>query len=452
MSSLSEENEQLKQRVAELEQQVKDLQSQLQSASSSSSSSSSPSSTTTDSEQALFDDIASLEIDYSSFTKDSLDNDEIARFSRQLLTPYIGMKGQLNICNSSVLVIGAGGLGAPVTMYLAGTGIGRIGLVDFDTVEVSNLHRQVMHRESRVGMAKTRSGLMSAKAINSKLRVNEHNEALSVDNARQLISQYDIVVDASDNIATRYLVNDACILEGKPLVSGSALKMEGQLSVYGYKGSPCYRCLHPKPPPANTIQNCSDGGVLGVVPGIIGVLQALEVLKIASGQDPSYNQKMLFFDGEDGSFRVSKMRPRNPECDVCGDYPTITELIDYQLFCGSKKPRPELADENVMSVQELEQLLESGEPHVLLDVRAPIQFDICHLDSSWNVPLSDLEDYFENVMERANGKPIVTLCRRGNASHHAAKWFLDHGVHDVKSVEGGLTAWSKQIDLDFPLY
>ncbi|XP_014911781.1 adenylyltransferase and sulfurtransferase MOCS3-like [Poecilia latipinna] len=267
--------------------------------------------------------------------KPALSNEDIMRYSRQLLLPELGVKGQLNLSGASVLIVGCGGLGCPLAQYLAAAGVGRLGLLDYDEVELSNLHRQVLHGEENQGQAKALSAARAVKRLNSTVECIPYHLQLSPENALQLIQQYDIVADCSDNVPTRYLVNDACVLSGKPLVSASALRMEGQLTVYNYCGGPCYRCLYPLPPPPETVTNCSDGGVLGVVPGIMGCFQALEVLKIASGQGSSCGQQLLMFDAQGFRFRPIRLRPKQADCAVCGESPSVTQLIDYEAFCGS---------------------------------------------------------------------------------------------------------------------
>ncbi|XP_072554854.1 adenylyltransferase and sulfurtransferase MOCS3 isoform X2 [Paramormyrops kingsleyae] len=267
--------------------------------------------------------------------KATLSNEEIMRYSRQLLLPELGVQGQLLLSRTSVLVVGCGGLGCPLAQYLAAAGIGRLGLLDYDEVELSNLHRQVLHGEDTQGKPKSLSAAQAVGRLNSAVHCVPYHLQLSPDNALRLIQQYDIVADCSDNVPTRYLVNDACVLSGKPLVSASALRMEGQLTVYNYRGGPCYRCLYPVPPPLETVTNCSDGGVLGVVPGIMGCFQALEVLKIASGQGSSLGQQLLMFEAQTSRLRSIRLRSRQTECVVCGDRPTVTELQNYEEFCGS---------------------------------------------------------------------------------------------------------------------
>ncbi|KAL8179499.1 UNVERIFIED_CONTAM: Molybdenum cofactor synthesis protein 3 [Gekko kuhli] len=321
---------------------------------------------------------------------------EIERYSRQLVLPESGVRGQLRLSACSVLVVGCGGLGCPLAQYLAAAGVGRLGLVDHDVVELSNLHRQVLHRESRLGRSKARSAAAALGELNSAVECVPYELALGRDTALELVRAYDVVADCSDNAPTRYLVNDACVLAGKPLVSASALRLEGQLAVYGYRGGPCYRCLFPEPPPPETVANCADGGVLGVVPGILGSLQALEVLKIAAGIGSSLSQAMLVFDALEGGFRRIKLRPRNPNCAVCGDSPSVTALQDYELFCGSSatdkcRTLCLLRNEERVSVEEYKKILDSGVPHVLVDVRPAVEVDICRLPQAVFVPLSKLQ-------------------------------------------------------------
>lgn len=273
------------------------------------------------------------EVEYSLVSMPT--NAQISRYSRQILVPAIGIAGQSGLLNSKVLVIGAGGLGSPCILYLAAAGVGHIGVVDYDTVEISNLQRQIIHSETRIGLKKCESALTAIRNLNSDIIAVAYDVVLSSSNAKQIVAEYDIVCDCSDNVATRYLVNDVCVLLGKPLVSGGALRMDGQLTVYNYKGSPCYRCLFPTPPDPSTVTNCSDGGVLGVVTGIIGSAQALEVIRIITGMNKGDRHRMLVFDAQEMAFRTIKLRPRNRNCAICGDSPTITDVIDYIKFCGS---------------------------------------------------------------------------------------------------------------------
>ncbi|KAK7142846.1 hypothetical protein R3I94_012261 [Phoxinus phoxinus] len=404
----------------------------------------------------------------------TLSNEDIMRYSRQLLLPELGVKGQVALSNVSVLVVGCGGLGCPLAQYLAAAGIGRLGLLDYDVVELSNLHRQVLHSEVTQGQPKALSAAQAIRRLNSTVQCVPYHLQLSRDNARQLIQQYPLMNYCSDNVPTRYLVNDACVLAGKPLVSASALRMEGQLTVYNYRGGPCYRCLFPSPPPPETVTNCSDGGVLGVVPGIMGCLQALEVLKIASGQGSSFEQQLLMFDGQEGRFRSIRLRSRQIECVVCGEKPTLTELQDYEQFCGSAatdkcRRLTLLTKEQRVSVQEYRAILDGSTPHLLLDVRPKVEVDICHLSTSINIPLASLEDKkaehitllketISNLKQQTKSQvPVFVVCKLGNDSQKAVQLLEKmSGVETeqitVKDISGGLMAWAKNIDHSFPQY
>ncbi|KAF8936073.1 hypothetical protein BGZ58_004634 [Dissophora ornata] len=335
-----------------------------------------------------------------------LTNPEIARYGRQLILPGFGIQGQTDLRNCSMLVVGAGGLGSSCALYLGGSGVGRIGIVDHDTVDISNLHRQVIHNEARQGMSKAQSAALSIRLLNPHTQVVVHDIVLDSSNAQPIINAYDIVIDATDNVATRYLLNDACVLGKKPLVSGSALRLDGQLTIYNYRGGPCYRCLFPTPPPSETVTNCSDGGVLGVVPGIVGCLQALEAIKIATGMNALDPPSMTLFSANSPTmFRTVKLRKRKADCVVCGDSPTITALIDYVRFCGSSATDKTL-DLFLIPFQErltcemYKKICDENVPHLLLDVRERVQFDICSLPSSFNIPLKDLPEQVDLVKER----------------------------------------------------
>eukprot|EP00743_Colponemidia_sp_Colp-15_P006782 GILK01007313.1.p1 GENE.GILK01007313.1~~GILK01007313.1.p1 ORF type:complete len:404 (-),score=56.62 GILK01007313.1:117-1328(-) len=401
------------------------------------------------------------EFDYQ---RTELSNSQVSRFSRQLLLPELGVQGQVNISKKSVLVIGAGGLGAPICLYLASSGIRRLGIVDADIVDTSNLHRQVIHSESRVGMNKAESACVSVCALNTDIECIAFPTRFTSENAMELAMEYDILVDATDNVESRYLINDTAILLKKPLVSGSALRWEGQITVYGYKGGPCYRCLFPSPPPAATVTNCDDGGVLGPVTGVIGSLQSLEVLKIAADVDSTtagvLSQRLLLFDGRDCTFRNVKLRGRNKNCAVCGDEPTVTTLVDYHLFCSSRQPSARTVDpKHEITVTEYAQILRDAKDHILLDVRESIQFDICSLPNSISIPLANLSKQMDQVVEAAGfnegvntHKSVYVVCRRGNDSKEALFKLLEHGFTDVHHIEGGLQAWHHRVDPSFPLY
>uniref|UniRef100_A0A3Q1EXR4 Adenylyltransferase and sulfurtransferase MOCS3 n=1 Tax=Acanthochromis polyacanthus TaxID=80966 RepID=A0A3Q1EXR4_9TELE len=408
--------------------------------------------------------------------KAALSNEDIMRYSRQLLLPELGVQGQLNLSKTSVLIVGCGGLGCPLAQYLAAAGVGRLGLLDYDEVELSNLHRQVLHGEENQGQAKALSAAKAVKRLNSTVECIPYHLQLSPENALQLIQQYDIVADCSDNVPSRYLVSDACVLNGKPLVSASALRMEGQLTVYNYRGGPCYRCLYPVPPPAETVTNCSDGGVLGVVPGIMGCFQALEVLKIASGQGSSCSQQLVMFDAQDARFRSIKLRPKQPGCAVCGENPSVTQLVDYEAFCGSAATDKccklnLLSRDQRITVQDYKSILDNAGPHLLLDVRPLVEVDICHLPFSLNIPLSSLEDrkseHLQLLQERISElkqqmasdcrPPVYVICKQGNDSQKAVQVLEKMSGSEVdsiavKDISGGLMAWAKRIDPTFPQY
>uniref|UniRef100_A0A8C8SBW6 Adenylyltransferase and sulfurtransferase MOCS3 n=1 Tax=Pelusios castaneus TaxID=367368 RepID=A0A8C8SBW6_9SAUR len=401
---------------------------------------------------------------------------EILRYSRQLVLPELGVRGQLRLSGCAVLVVGCGGLGCPLAQYLAAAGIGRLGLVDHDAVETSNLHRQVLHREAGEGLPKALSAAAALRQLNSTVQYVPYPMALSPSTALELVRQYDVVADCSDNVPTRYLVSDACVLAGKPLVSASALRLEGQLVVYNYQGGPCYRCLFPKPPSPETVTNCADGGVLGVVPGIMGCIQALEVLKIASGIGSSFSQFMLMFDALEGKFRNIKLRPKKPDCAICGDNPSITSLQDYEAFCGSSatdkcRTLCLLPNEERISVEEYKKLLDEQVPHILVDVRPQVEVDICHLVHSVHIPLSKLEEKNEECLkflgkrlceerQRNNVKtafPIYVICKLGNDSQKAVQVLQalpdrELGSILAKDIRGGLMAWASKIDPSFPQY
>ncbi|XP_069625576.1 adenylyltransferase and sulfurtransferase MOCS3 isoform X2 [Ranitomeya imitator] len=406
--------------------------------------------------------------------KTSLTNDDILRYSRQLVLPEFGVKGQLNLSRASVLIIGCGGLGCPVAQYLAAAGIGRLGLLDYDVVETSNLHRQVLHGEKRKGMSKSASVVKTLMNLNSSVEYVPYQMMLNPRNALQLIQQYDVIADCSDNVPTRYLINDACVAAAKPLVSASALRWEGQLTVYNHRGGPCYRCLFPVPPPAETVTNCADGGVLGIVPGIMGCMQALEVLKLTSGMASSFNGVMLMFDALDGRFRNIRIRGKKSDCTVCSSS-ELQLLADYEAFCGSSasdkcRTLNILSNEERITVQLYKQMLDEKVPHLLIDVRPQAEVDICHLEHSIHISLSQLEDRnltWVNVLtERLSevtkstkemGNKVIVICKLGNDSQKAVKILQEFSNRstskfEAKDIIGGLMAWSGKIDSTFPQY
>lgn len=390
-----------------------------------------------------------------------LSNDDISRYSRQLILPDFGISGQLKLKNSTVLIVGMGGLGCPAAQYLAGAGCGHLGLVDYDEVERSNLHRQTLHTVTRCGMSKAESARIALLDLNPHCQITCHTRLINRFNALHILRAYDLVLDCTDNVATRYLLNDACVMLRKPLVSGSALKLDGQLTVYNYGvQGPCYRCIYPVPPPPEAVTNCGDGGVLGAVTGTIGAMQALEAMKIIVGMGDVLAGRLLIFDGSSCQFRNIRIRSKRPNCHICSSQPLITELIDYELFCGmhaNDKDKSLRLLEPEQRVNVTDYRLLQPKKHLLIDVRAPAEFEICQLPEAINVPLAQVLDdsYIQQFNQQLESKdfPIVVVCRRGNDSQiavqHMKNRFPDHSIRDL---EGGLHAWTKQIDDSFPIY
>lgn len=380
-----------------------------------------------------------------------LNNDEIRRYSRHLILPEVGLSGQKKIKGTSVLCIGAGGLGSPIAMYLAAAGIGKIGIVDFDTVDYSNLQRQILHTDADVGQPKAQSARETLKGINPNVEVVLHNTRITSENALELIRPYDIVVDGTDNFPTRYLTNDACVLLNKPNVYGSIFRFEGQASVFApHLGGPCYRCLYPEPPPPGMVPSCAEGGVLGVLPGIIGCIQATEILKLAIGKGSSLVGRLVLFNALDMKFRELKLR-RDPECPVCGEHPTIKELIDYEMFCGIT-PEPAAAQGNPdeVTVQQMKQALDDPKLGIkVIDVREPDEYEIAHVNG---VPLFPLSTLNQKFTELDPNQQYYIHCKVGVRSMKALQFLREQGFKYLKNVKGGITAWSDEIDHDVPKY
>jgi adenylyltransferase/sulfurtransferase len=380
-----------------------------------------------------------------------LNNDEIRRYSRHLILPEVGMVGQKKICSTSVLCIGAGGLGSPIAMYLAAAGIGKIGLVDFDVVDFSNLQRQIIHGTEDVGRPKTDSARETIQSINPNTEVIVHSTRLTSENALAVIERYDIVVDGTDNFPTRYLTNDACVLLKKANVYGSIFRFEGQASVFApHLDGPCYRCLYPEPPPPGMVPSCAEGGVLGVLPGIIGCMQATEILKLALGRGSSLIGRLLLFNALDMKFRELKLR-RDPDCPICGERPTITELIDYEQFCGiSDEPATPAAHPDEVTVQELKRALDDPRSGIkVVDVREPDEFDIARIQGAELIPLGALPQRFTDLDPN---QMIYLHCKVGVRSMKALKFLREQGFKHLKSVKGGITAWSDEIDPSIAKY
>ncbi|CEP13740.1 hypothetical protein [Parasitella parasitica] len=387
-----------------------------------------------------------------------LTNDEIFRFGRQLVTPGFGYDSQLKLRNTTFLVVGAGGLGSPATLYLGAAGVGRLGIVDHDTVDTNNLHRQVIHTDARRGVNKAVSAAMSIKAVYPDADVIPYAYTLDRSNALDLIKQYDIIIDATDNIATRYLLSDAGVLAGKPVVSGSALRNDGQLTVYNYNGGPCFRCLHPVPPPASTVGKCVDNGVLGVVPGVIGTLEALEAIKVALGTPCLDTPSFVIFSGmSNPMFRTMKLRSRKKDCAICGEHPTLTELVDYVQFCNGAADDKTVDEEILLaneriSVQQYNDIVQHNEDHLLVDVRPKVQYSICSLPNSINIPIDELEKNLGQIQELREDKDVYVICRLGNDSQIAVRMMQKAGIDRSKDIIGGLLNWSKSVDDTFPIY
>lgn len=381
----------------------------------------------------------------------SLNQEQIRRYSRHLILPEVGLEGQKKICAASVLCIGAGGLGSPVALYLAAAGIGKIGIVDFDRVELSNLQRQILHGGDDIGRSKTESARESIQRVNSSVEVISHETRLSSQNALDIIRAYDIVVDGTDNFPTRYLSNDACVLLRKPNVYGSIFRFEGQASVFApHLGGPCYRCLYPEPPPPGAVPSCAEGGVLGVLPGVIGLIQATEVLKLAIGMGTSLLNRLLLYDALEMKFRELKLR-RDPQCPLCGEHPTITELIDYDGFCGvSEQPKSDSMHPDEVSVQELKQALDNPTLGIkVIDVREPNEYQIAHIEGVPLLPLSQLAQRFSELNP---DQPYYIHCKMGGRSMKALEFLRQQGFKSLKSVRGGITGWSNEIDPNVPKY
>jgi sulfur-carrier protein adenylyltransferase/sulfurtransferase len=383
--------------------------------------------------------------------REALDADEMRRYSRHLILPEVGRAGQERLKAARVLCVGAGGLGSPAAMYLAAAGIGTIGLVDFDVVDLSNLQRQILHGTSDVGRSKLLSARDTIAALNPHVRVELHEVALSSGNALELLASYDVIVDGTDNFPTRYLVNDACVLLGKPNAYGSIFRFEGQASVFATREGPCYRCLYPEPPPPGLVPSCAEGGVLGVLPGIIGVIQATEAIKLILGAGEPLIGRFLIYDALRMRFRELKLR-KDPECPVCGDAPTVTALIDYEQFCGVTPANQGNGEADVaaeMTVRELKERMDAGEPLVILDVRETAEYQINRIEGSVLIPLGELPRRHQELDATAF---VVCLCKMGGRSAQAAGFLRGAGFERVVNLTGGILAWIDQIDPSQPKY
>jgi len=381
----------------------------------------------------------------------TLSKDEILRYSRHLIIPEVGMEGQKKLKAASVLLVGTGGLGAPLGLYLAAAGIGRIGLVDFDTVDFTNLQRQVIHFTSDVGRKKLDSAAEKMQAINPHLKITRHEVALTSENALEILKDYDLVIDGTDNFPTRYLVNDACVLLGKPNVYGSIFRFEGQATVFAYEGGPCYRCLYPEPPPPGLVPSCAEGGVLGILPGTIGLIQATEAVKLILGIGEPLVGRLLLYDALGMRFRELKLR-KNAECPVCGEHPTVTKLIDYQQFCGIPQHPPKQESnvtEGEIEVTEVKEKLDRGDNFVLIDVREPHEYQICSIPGAKLVPLGEIGKRLDEFDKAAD---IVIHCKSGMRSARACGILKAAGFQHVRNMKGGILAWSDRVDPSVPKY
>jgi adenylyltransferase/sulfurtransferase len=382
-------------------------------------------------------------------TNTTFSNEEIRRYSRHLIMPEIGMEGQRRMKEGSVLLIGAGGLGAPLALYLAAAGVGHIGIIDFDVVDDSNLQRQIVHGTSTLGMRKTESAKRRLLDLNPHIEVTTYDEQITSENAFDLLRPYDVIVDGTDNFPTRYLTNDASVMLGKPNVYGSIFRFEGQTTVFDpSRGGPCYRCLYPEPPPPGLVPSCAEGGVLGVLPGVIGTIQATEAIKLITGVGEPLIGRLLLYDALAMRFRELKLR-RNPDCPVCGDHPTVTELIDYEQFCGLT-PQPEAVSTAVeITPREVAAWLQSDNPPFILDVREPNEWAIGHLPGAVRISINELP---ARLNELDPSREIVAYCRSGVRSGRAVELLRSAGFRKVKNMTGGILRWSDEVDPSIPKY
>lgn len=387
-----------------------------------------------------------------------LTNEQVKRYSRHLIMPEVGVEGQEKLINSSVLCIGAGGLGSPLALYLAAAGVGHLGVLDFDVVDFSNLQRQIIHSEKTIGELKVESAKKRILELNSDIKVTTYNEMLTSENAMEIIKDYDIIVDGTDNFATRYLVNDSCVLLGKPNVYGSIFRFEGQVSVFDAKKGPCYRCLYPEPPPPGLVPSCAEGGVLGILPGIIGTLQAAEAVKLIIEKGNPLIGRLLFLDVLEMQPREMKLR-KDPNCPICGENATIKELMDYEEFCGigrgelgqEETTQREDSEEDVLeiNIDQFKEIRDNGNNVVVLDVREYHEYDICNIEGSVLIPLGEITDRIDELNE---DDEIIVHCHHGGRSMKATQFLKDKGFKNVKNLAGGIDAWAEKYDPDMPRY
>ena len=380
-----------------------------------------------------------------------LSNQEITRYSRHLIMPEVGIEGQKKLKNARVLCIGAGGLGSPLALYLTAAGIGTLGIVDFDVVDFSNLQRQVIHSEKTVGTSKVESARDRLLELNSDTNIVTYSEMLNSDNAMEIMKDYDVVVDGTDSFATRYLTNDACVFLGIPNVYGSIFRFEGQVSVFDARRGPCYRCLYPEPPPSGLVPTCEEGGVLGILPGIVGTMQASEVVKLIIGKGQPLIGRLLYIDVLSMEPRIFRLR-KDPDCPVCGENATITELIDYEEFCGigrgegSEEEKPRVEE---ITVEEFSTIRENKADFVLIDVREPHEYEICSIEGSRLIPLGELKNRTDELNPKDH---IVVHCHHGGRSMKAATLLAEQGFSKVKNLKGGIDEWAEKYDSDMVRY
>lgn len=380
-----------------------------------------------------------------------LTKDELSRYSRHLILPEVGMEGQRKLKAARVLCVGAGGLGSPLAFYLAAAGVGTLGIVDFDVVDASNLQRQIIHTTADIGRKKLDSAAEKLKALNPDLNVVKHDTLLSSANALDILRDYDVIADGTDNFPTRYLVNDACVLLGKPNAYGSIFRFEGQASVFATEDGPCYRCLYPEPPPPGLVPSCAEGGVLGILPGLVGVIQATETIKLILGKGSPLVGRLLLVDALHMKFRELKLR-KNPDCPVCGTHRAITHLIDYQQFCGiAPATHEEIAVKNgipQITVTELKQRIDAGDDLFILDVREPFEYQIANIGGTL-IPQGQVP---QRLAEIDREREIVVQCKSGRRSQHIAEFLKQAGYPKVANLAGGILAWSDQVDPSMPKY
>ena len=380
-----------------------------------------------------------------------LTKDELSRYSRHLILPEVGEAGQRKLKAARVLCVGTGGLGSPLALYLAAAGVGTLGLVDFDVVDASNLQRQIIHSTADIGRKKLDSAAEKLQALNPNLNVIKHDTLLTSANALDILKDYDVIADGTDNFPTRYLVNDACVLLGKPNAYGSIFRFEGHASVFATKDGPCYRCLYPEPPPPGLVPSCAEGGVLGILPGLVGVIQATETIKLILGKGSTLVGRLLLVDALNMRFRELKLR-KNPECPVCGAHPTVTQLIDYQQFCGiAPATKEEIAVKNgvpQITVSELKRRIDAGEDLFILDVREPFEYQIANIGGKL-IPQGEVP---QRLAEIDRDREIIVHCKAGGRSQRIAEFLKQSGYPDVVNVAGGILAWSSEIDATVPKY